>query len=81
MEKTGCKVIFGAPTTLAVKELMMMTMMRYIIFTCILRVNVRQQLCVVKMYVGCIKIQKFYFLLYAVLLANKLCVQRQMYFL
>ena len=28
MEKTGCKIIFGAPTTLAVKELMMMMMMR-----------------------------------------------------
>ena len=28
MEKTGCKIICGAPTTLAVKELtMMMTMM------------------------------------------------------
>ena len=27
MEKTGCKVICGAPTTLAVKELMMMMMM------------------------------------------------------
>ena len=26
MEKTGCKIIFGAPTTLAVKELMMMMM-------------------------------------------------------
>ena len=24
MEKTGCKIICGAPTTLAVKELMMM---------------------------------------------------------
>ena len=27
MEKTGCKIIRGAPTTLAVKELMMMMMM------------------------------------------------------
>ena len=26
MEKTGCKIIFGAPTTLAVKGLMMMMM-------------------------------------------------------
>ena len=26
MEKTGCKIIFGTPTTLAVKELMMMMM-------------------------------------------------------
>ena len=26
-EKTGCKIIFGAPTTLAVKGLMMMMMM------------------------------------------------------
>ena len=28
MEKTGCKIICGAPTTLAVKELMMMMMMK-----------------------------------------------------
>ena len=27
MEKTGCEIIFGAPTTLAVKGLMMMLMM------------------------------------------------------
>ena len=27
MEKTGCKIICGAPTTLAVKELMMIMMM------------------------------------------------------
>ena len=27
LEKTGCKIICGAPTTLAVKELMMMVMM------------------------------------------------------
>ena len=27
MEKTGCKIIFGAPTTFAVKGLMMMMMM------------------------------------------------------
>ena len=27
IEKTGCKIIFGAPTTLAVKGLMMMMMM------------------------------------------------------
>ena len=26
MERTGCKIICGAPTTLAVKELMMMMM-------------------------------------------------------
>ena len=26
MEKAGCKIIFGAPTTLAVKGLMMMVM-------------------------------------------------------
>ena len=30
MEKTGCKVICGAPTTLAVKGLMMMMMIRTI---------------------------------------------------
>ena len=29
MEKTGCKIIFGAPTTLAVKGLMMMMMTQY----------------------------------------------------
>ena len=29
MEKTGCKIICGAPTTLAVKGLMMMMMMKY----------------------------------------------------
>ena len=29
MEKTGCKIIFGAPTTLAVKGLMMMMMIKY----------------------------------------------------
>ena len=28
MEKTGCKIICGAPTTLAVKGLMMMMMMK-----------------------------------------------------
>ena len=28
MEKTGCKVVCGAPTTLAVKGLMMMMMMK-----------------------------------------------------
>ena len=27
MEKTGCKIIYGAPTTLAVKGLMIMMMM------------------------------------------------------
>ena len=27
IEKTGCKIIYGAPTTLAVKGLMMMMMM------------------------------------------------------
>ena len=30
MEKTGCKIICGAPTTLAVKGLMMMMMMMMI---------------------------------------------------
>ena len=29
IEKTGCKIICGAPATLAVKELMMMMMMKY----------------------------------------------------
>ena len=31
MEKTGCKINCGAPTTLAVKELMMMMMMMMMI--------------------------------------------------
>ena len=31
MEKTGCKIIYGAPTTLAVKGLMMMLMMMMIL--------------------------------------------------
>ena len=31
MEKTGCKIICGAPTTLAVEELMMMMMMMKIV--------------------------------------------------
>ena len=30
MEKTGCKIICGAPTTLAVKKLMMIMMMSHI---------------------------------------------------
>ena len=33
MEKTGCKVICGAPTTLAVKGLMMIMMMKFAPFT------------------------------------------------
>ena len=32
MEKTGCKIICGAPTTLAVKGLMMMVSLRQILF-------------------------------------------------
>ena len=32
IEKTGCKIICGAPTTLAVKELMMMMMMMMMLF-------------------------------------------------
>ena len=43
--------------------------------------NLRQQLCVVMMYVDCIKIHKSYFFFYAQLIAAKLCVVRQMYFL
>ena len=50
-------------------------------FYLMLHANVRQQLCVVRMYVGCFKIHKFYFLFYVELSAAKLCVQRQMYFL
>ena len=33
MEKTGCKIICGAPTTLAVEGLMMMMMMYFDVFT------------------------------------------------
>ena len=55
--------------------------LRYIIFSSILHANVRQQLCVVRMYVGCSKTHKFYFLFYVELLAARLCVQRQMYFM
>ena len=32
MEKTGCKIIGGAPTTLVVKGLMMMMIMKFILF-------------------------------------------------
>ena len=38
MEKTGCKVIFGAPTTLAVKGLMMMMM--------IMMTNLTKHICI-----------------------------------
>ena len=44
--------------------------LRYIIFTCILHTNVRQQLYVAKMYVGCIKRHTFYFLFYAILVCS-----------
>ena len=33
MEKTDCKIICGAPTTLAVKELMMMMMMMMVMMS------------------------------------------------
>ena len=33
MEETGCEIICGAPTTLAVKELMMMIMMMMMMMT------------------------------------------------
>ena len=45
----------------------------YIIFTCSLHANVRQQLCVVRMYVGCIKIHTFYFLFYVDLFCSEIC--------
>ena len=35
LEKTGCEIICGAPTTLAVKELMMMMMMMMMYIMCI----------------------------------------------
>ena len=34
MEKTGCRIIPGAPTTLAVKRLMLMMMMTKAIYSC-----------------------------------------------
>ena len=40
MEKTGCKIISGAPTTLSVKGLMMMMMMTMAI--CVLLANEQQ---------------------------------------
>ena len=36
MEKTGCKIIFDAPATLAVKGLMMMMMMFNFVFSLLL---------------------------------------------
>ena len=39
MEKTGCKIICGAPTTLAVKGLMMMMMMMMMMMTSFLLVS------------------------------------------
>ena len=35
MEKTGCKIICGVPTTLAIKGLMMMMMMMMMIMMCV----------------------------------------------
>ena len=52
-------------------------LLRYIISTCILHMNTRQQLCVVRLYVGCIKIHTFdFFSLYAKLLETTLCVDK-----
>ena len=47
--------------------------LRYIIFTCILHANARQQLHVVRLYVGCIKIHTFYFLFYAEQFCSVIC--------
>ena len=35
--------------------------LRHIMFTCILHANVRQQLCVVRMYVGCVTVHNLTF--------------------
>ena len=35
MEKTGCKIICGAPTTLAVEGLMMTIMMMRVLWCCV----------------------------------------------
>ena len=43
MEKTGCKIIWGAPTTLAVKGLMMMMLRSEYILAC-------QQFCRTNLY-------------------------------
>ena len=42
MEKTGCKIIRGAPTTLAAKELMMMMTMTHFIY-CFLQTILRRK--------------------------------------
>ena len=55
--------------------------LRYIIFTCTLHANIWQQLWVVRMYVGCSRTHRFYFLFYEELIAAMLRVQRQAYFL
>ena len=47
MEKTGCKIICGAPTTIAVKGLMMMMM----VLTRIKRIK-HNMLCVIGVYLG-----------------------------
>ena len=39
----------------------------------LLHATIRQQLCVVRMYVGCIKINKFYFLFHAELFCSVIC--------
>ena len=44
--------------------------LRYILFTCILHANMRQQLYVVRMYVCCIQIPKCYFLFHAKLFCS-----------
>ena len=62
----------------AVYNNLMLFQVRYIILTCILHVTVRQQLCVVTMYVGCITTQQFDLLFDAKLLAATLRVQRHM---
>ena len=39
MEKTGCKIICGAPTTLAIKELMMMMMMMIMVKASVMMIS------------------------------------------
>ena len=55
MEKTGCKIIYGAPAILAVKELMMMMMMMMMmmIMNCFYRTGIDRTMssaCVVLCY-------------------------------
>ena len=54
MEKTGCKIIFGAPTTLAVKGLMMMMMMMMMMCVCVCRYVGGNGVCVCVCVCACV---------------------------